>query len=126
MVLRDLVIILIAQDRLLFDTRLRIDYLSLVTFEAVYAREYTREVHIVAIIFLVQTAFIVDAHRAHQRVGPLVLASTVRFSEVLLSQRRLRHHTERLWLVMAGGGWRDEATVEVNSTLYLMLRLLEV
>ena len=62
-VLCDLVIILIAQDRLLFDPRLGIDYLSLVAFEAVDAREDKGKVHVVAIIFLVQAAFIVDALR---------------------------------------------------------------
>ena len=36
-VLCDLVIILIAQDRLFFDTRLGIDYLSLIAFEAIDA-----------------------------------------------------------------------------------------
>lgn len=63
MVLCDLVIILIAQDRLFFDTRLGIDYLSLIAFEAIDAWENKGIVHIVAIIFLVQAAFIVDALR---------------------------------------------------------------
>ena len=62
-VLRDLVIILITQDRLLFDARLSIDYLCLIAFEAVDAREDKGEVDIIAIIFFVQATFIVDALR---------------------------------------------------------------